>query len=358
MKVLIITERFAPDFAGGGEVLTLETAHRMRSRGCDVRVLTTGDPADTEYEGIAVKRLPVHRYRFGFCVDAAIEAARGVDLIHVFGFHACRPGLKAARKLSIPILSTLSALFGAEWRRMKPPVAGALWQQLERWFLLQPFDKLHLISVPSFNLATSMGADPARCIVIPIGVNHAEHKPRWPKDQTVLFAAKLDVRKGIFEFLEAASRLPHIRFEVVGWGPHEQSMRARASANVIFHYFQRGDKLHYHFDRASIFCMPSHVETFGLALVEAQASGCAIISSVPLPFAGISIPGNDADALTKAIEELWSDPVRVEQAGRENLVLAEQYDWNKYADRLLVEYGNLINFHESLRGTQPVEMLQ
>ena len=356
MKVLLMSERFAPDFAGGGEVMTFETALCMRSRGCDLSVLTTGDPSDTQYEGIPVKRLPVSRYRFNLCASQAIEAARGADLIHACSLHASRPAFVAARKLSIPIICTFAALFGRSWRDMKPPVLGTLWEQLEKWILRRPFDGLHFISEASRTLALGLGADPARCFVVPLGVRHDDFSPRWPKDRSVLFSGKLDVRKGIFEFLAAAARLPHVRFEVVGWGASEKEVRTRATANVTVHSFERGAKLREHFNRAAIFCMPSHVETFGLALVEAQAAGCAIISSVPLPFAGVSIPGKDVDALTGAIEELWSDPVRTEQAGRENLVLVRQYDWNKYGDQLFAHYGRNVNSYQPLRGAQPMDV--
>ncbi len=44
MKVLLTHERFAPDFAGGGEYVVLETARHLRQRGVDVQILTMGDP--------------------------------------------------------------------------------------------------------------------------------------------------------------------------------------------------------------------------------------------------------------------------------------------------------------------------
>jgi glycosyltransferase involved in cell wall biosynthesis len=356
MKVLMMTERFAPDFAGGGEVMTLETARLMRGKGCDLSVLTTGNPADTEYEGIPVRRLPTDRYRFNLCAQQATDAARGADLIHVCGFHACVPGLVAARRLSIPILWSLAALFGRTWREMKPPFVGVLWQWFEQWLVHRPFDGLHLFSDASRSLAVSMGADGANCFVIPMGIRYNDFAPRWPKDRTVLFSGKLEARKGIFELLEAAARLPQVRFEIVGWGPLEATLRARATANVTFHRFERGAKLREHFARASIFAMPSYVETFGLALVEAQASGCAIVSSVPLEFKGITIPPRDADALARAIETLWSDPAGTEQAGHENVALARQYDWERYADRLFAEYSRLIDCYQPLTRIQPMEM--
>src|SRR5580693_4467204 len=59
MKVLLTHHYFPPDFAGGGEYVVLETARGLLQRGVDVRVLTTGDPRITEYEGIPTVRLPI-----------------------------------------------------------------------------------------------------------------------------------------------------------------------------------------------------------------------------------------------------------------------------------------------------------
>ncbi|PZR75296.1 MAG: hypothetical protein DLM73_05645, partial [Chthoniobacterales bacterium] len=99
--------------------------------------------------------------------------------------------------------------------------------------------------------------------------------------------------------------------------------------------FQRGRPLEEMFRRARIFLFPSKGETFGIALVEAMASGCAIISSVPLPFEGIRVAAGDARGLRDAIQELWNDPLKCKEMGKRNHALAQEYSWNRYTDRVV-----------------------
>ena len=66
MKVLITHEKFMPDFAGGGEKLVYEMAKNLQRKGVDVKVLTTGNPKITEYDGIPTIRLPINRFLMNF----------------------------------------------------------------------------------------------------------------------------------------------------------------------------------------------------------------------------------------------------------------------------------------------------
>ena len=104
MKILLTHERFAPDFAGGGEYVVLETARHLQRRGHDVQVLTMGDSSITEYEGIPTQRLAGHRYSMNLCSKAIADAAREADLIQTFNYHASYPSLRAARRLGKPIV--------------------------------------------------------------------------------------------------------------------------------------------------------------------------------------------------------------------------------------------------------------
>src|SRR4051812_42574640 len=91
--VLIAHAHFLPDFRGGGETVVYETARNLIERGVDVRVLTTGNPQLETYQGISTRRLPVHPYLFNLAIPSFIRAAREVDLIHAFTYHAALPAL-------------------------------------------------------------------------------------------------------------------------------------------------------------------------------------------------------------------------------------------------------------------------
>ena len=44
MKILFTHELFPPDVAGGGEIAVYEIVKRLKERGIEIKVLTTGNP--------------------------------------------------------------------------------------------------------------------------------------------------------------------------------------------------------------------------------------------------------------------------------------------------------------------------
>ena len=343
LKVLLTHHYFPPDFAGGGEAVALGTAHGLMKRGVDLRVLTTGDPKITHYEGIPTERIPIHRYRFNFETDRIAEMARDVDLIQTFNYHACWPSLKAAERLGKPVVCVILGLFQGEWNRMRPPLVAPLWTWLERRMILGNYSRVMFLSDYSRNIGLSMGVAPGRTGVINPGIELADYAPAEPKDDVVFFTGKLDERKGTDSLFDVARRLPHVRFRVMGWGPKEESIKRNAPGNIEFVPFERGAALCRAFGKARIYFFPSRAETFGIALVEAMASGCAVVSSVPLEFAGIRIDAGDNAGMADAIDRLWSDHDATARMGRRNVELAQKYNWDRYTDILMETYANVLS---------------
>jgi glycosyltransferase involved in cell wall biosynthesis len=335
VKVLIVHELFAPDFGGGGEYVFLETARNLRLRGIDAQAICTGNPEVREYEGIPTTRLPVHRYRMNLAAAEVLEHARDADVILTATYHGCLPALRAARALGKPIVCLMLGLFGSVWKRMKPFPIGNAYAMWERHLVTRPYDRWVFISDYSREFGISMGIPAEKSVVNCPGIELEKYRPAPIKDDVVFVTGKLDARKGIVEILEVARQLPDVRFRIMGWGPRESKIRAAAPDNIEFVTFERDAPLHREFGKARIFLFPTKGETFGIALVEAMASGCAIVSSVPLPFEGVRIRPGDNAAMKEAIFRLWNDPEACEQFGRRNHDLAQQYSWPKYTDRLL-----------------------
>src|SRR5712692_9612919 len=111
MRRLVTHERFLPDFCGGCEYGVYHMSRNLQRRGVDVRVLTTGDPSDREYDGIRALRLPIHRYRMNLAVQEIVNSARDVDVIQTSAYHACRASWIAGRKLHKPVVLLVTALF-------------------------------------------------------------------------------------------------------------------------------------------------------------------------------------------------------------------------------------------------------
>jgi len=74
-----------------------------------------------------------------------------------------------------------------------------------------------------------------------------------------------------------------------------------------------------------IFCLPSRSEGFSNALIEAMGAGVPCVATrvggnveaIEHNRSGILVPGEDATALSSAIEELLDDPTRARVLGRE-----------------------------------------
>ena len=351
MRVLFTHELFPPDVRGGGEMLVLQAAQALIARGVDVRVLTTGDSRVTEHAGIRTERLPISRYRMNLASAEIARAAEDVDVIQTFNYHACLPSLWAARQLDKPVLCVLLGLFGPLWRQMKPFPAGWAWQALERFQLRAGFDSLVFISEYSRREAQRMLLYAQRTVALHPGIEAGVFGPAEVKDDVVLFNGKFDIRKGIFEVLKVAEALPEVRFQMYGFGPEEANLRRLAPRNVEVRTYSEPHKLldltdanglPHLLGRARICLLPSKAETFGFALIQAMAAGCAIISSIPLEFAGARVGAEDTPAMIKAVSQLWHDRGASLDAGRRNVELSGQYSWDSFACGLIEEYEQLL----------------
>ncbi len=346
MRVLITHERFPPDFGGGGEYIVLRTAQGLLARGVDVRVLTAGDPAITEFEGVPTERLATSRYGFNLQAGAIARAARGVDLIHTFNYHACLPSLLAARRIGVPVVCGMLALFGDAWRTMRGPVVGRLFQAYERFMIRRRFDRSLYLSEPSRQQAIRLGAPAGGAMVLNPGIDHARLLPPDRSAPIVMFGGKMEARKGIDHVLAAARALPDIPFVATGWADDMEALRARAPANLQLVESAGDDRFLAYLRRAAIFFFPSYSETFGIVVAEAMASGAAVVSSIDtIAFDGARIAPGDEAAMIAAIRTLWDDPERLRQAGQANLRRARDFTWAVHTDRLLAIYEGVLAGH-------------
>lgn len=342
MKVLICHERYEPDFGGGGEVVVHQTALHLARLGIEVKVVTTGDRTIRSVDGIPTHRLPMHRYRFNFAAGSVTDAARSADVIQTFNYHACLPALAAGRRTGKPVVCGILGLFGDEWTSMRGRLLGPLFQAWERHLLRQDYARVFFLSEFSRQMGIELGTDPARSIVVSPGVDTEAFRPAASKDDVVLFAAKLDPRKGIDELVAVARALPRVRFLVMGWGSHPCAEPLRSLDNVEVIGVHRDNLVREAFARARIFFLPSRAETYGMVLVEAMASGCAVVSTIDLGYEGVKVPPRDVDAMVRAIGTLWADRDLTAAMGRANAARAKELSWERYAEKLRSTYEELI----------------
>jgi glycosyltransferase involved in cell wall biosynthesis len=351
MKILLTHEMFPPDFGGGGEYVVLRISQGLMAAGVDVRVLTAGDPAIDHFDGISTTRIPVSRYRFNLAVRSVLEHARDVDLIQTFSYHAVLPSLVAGRILRKPVVCSMLAFYPDVWKTIsKSPMVGQLRVWWEHFLVTRQFARLIFLNQENLDRALQAGIDPRRALVNAPAIDLESYGPAAEKEDVVLFSSKLDERKGIYQFLAIARALPHIRFRVMGTGPEEARARREAPANVEFVPFERGAPLRRAFAEARIFVLPSKGETFGLAVLEAMASGCAVVSSVPLEFHGAHVGPDDRETMIREVERLYSDRDLTQKMGAVNIELASHFSWSAHIETLLAVYQEVLAEASSAAG--------
>ncbi|MGI8892808.1 MAG: glycosyltransferase family 4 protein [Bacteroidia bacterium] len=106
-----------------------------------------------------------------------------------------------------------------------------------------------------------------------------------PQDAVVvLYAGKMEKKKQPLMLLDIAvnSKNGKLHFIFAGNGEHEEEIKSAASKFENIHYlpFQNQSQMPVLYRSSDIFCLPSiREETWGLAVNEAMACGCAIIVS-------------------------------------------------------------------------------
>lgn len=140
------------------------------------------------------------------------------------------------------------------------------------------------------------------------------------KGQTLLLKAIADLR---------ASGIDTIQLTLVGDGPLRAALERECSelrlADVVtFAGAVDQDAMPEYYRRADVFCQPSFMEGIPVVLMEAMASGLAVVSSgvagIPELIddgeSGILVRPGRTDELARAIAELARDPARREALGR------------------------------------------
>ena len=136
---------------------------------------------------------------------------------------------------------------------------------------------------------------------------------------------------------------------------------------VIFTGFVSGDDKWSLFKRCNIFVLPSAVEAFGIAVIEAMACEKPIIATNLGPFpeiirdgeTGLLVPLHSRDDLADAIIELALDEGKRKEMGKmARKDVEERFDINKIADDYLRVYKELLNKNKKVRTYISSSLLQ
>ena len=174
-----------------------------------------------------------------------------------------------------------------------------------------------------------------------------------PARKVLIYAGRLSPEKELDVLWDAFARLPADEYALVvaGGGPDAAAVAARAATlpNVTYlgDIASRAD-LARAFASADLFVIPGRYETFGMATLEALASGLPVVgirdsgtaTIVPRDL-GILTPAGDAGALAAAITTAAAWP---RDAMREacRAFAAKSYAWDNVLDRYFALYRALL----------------
>ena len=345
-RVLFVHERFAPDFGGGGERVVLAMAKHLQQAGVSVQVLTTGNPAISEHEGVPTVRLPISRYRLNFAVRDIVRLGKSADVIQTFNYHACLPSLLAGKVLHKPVVCMFLGLIQQSWMEMRGRMVGNAFRYWETFLLKREYARTLFLTEDNHEAALHLCRRKDRLLVNFPGISTSEFAPADRKENMVVFVGKFDVRKGVYDVLEVARALPQVPFLMIGWGALESELKSTAPENIRFSPIEDRDGLRRTLARASCFFLPSQGEGFPVAILEAMASGCAIVSTVPVSFEGMRVSPGDRSAMIAAIKALWENPDTAVQFGRRNRELASSFNWEAHVSKLINIYRTVISEQE------------
>lgn len=246
------------------------------------------------------------------------------------------------------------------WASQRPPLQSRISDAVS-WLQQQAADAV-LVSGPAAQ-ARVHGAHirSKRMHTVPYGIDlqRFPQAPLPPGDPCILYLAGLTRYKGIFVLLDAfelvASQIPAARLLLVG-GQGDDGVQAREVARksayrdrITFVGEVRQQEVPAQLARATVFCLPSLGEPYGMSLVEAMATGRAVVATnaggpVDLvdPQGGILVPMSDAPAFARAIVKILATPDLPRSMGEFNRQTVLRYDWPHVIDKLEAVYDGVV----------------
>lgn len=173
----------------------------------------------------------------------------------------------------------------------------------------------------------------------------------------ILFLAGLKEQKGIYCLLEAfeilAKSHPDCILRFAGSGGEGAKLKERAERSPVADRIKflghiRREHVAEVMNSATVYCLPTLYEAFGMTALEAMACGRPVVGTnvggLRLLLEGNSpaVPPNDAAALAQALSQVLSCPETQARMSLTNRRIAvEEYDWERVIDTLESLYRDL-----------------
>lgn len=378
MRILMVSDVYFPRV--NGVSTSIETFRRtLAESGVEVRLVVPRYGDEAAEQGIvrvAGRSLPgdpedrlvgwraMHR--------SVLEAAADCDLIHIqTPFVAHYAGLKAARRLGLPVIATYHTLFEEYLQHYAPFLPAGWLQRQARAFSRRQCNELDTVVVPSTAMRERL-SDYGVSVplhVLPTGIplsrfaagDGAGFRHRHglsPRRPLALFVGRVAHEKNIGFLLEALlaarQRCPEVQLLIAGEGPAMPALKERVGAlglHGAVHfvgYLDRSRELPDCYAAADVFVFASRTETQGLVLLEAMAAGLPVIALAAMGTVDILAPGrggiaapDDSQGFGELLGDTLNSPAVWQRLRDEAPAYAAEWSDTAMAARLAALYASL-----------------
>lgn len=380
MKILLISEFFPTGkdlkFSGGVEARNYYVAKYLANKN-KVVVLTSRIKGSAKKENLAnfqVQRVGSQRsYKASFgdivtrlyFIVAAIKVGKTLkpDIVEGTNFITHFIAKVISINLKIPSVYWYPDVWIGSWIK-NVGIGGVLGEILERINLFLGADAYIAISK-----STAKKLQPRtkhkKIFVIGCGVDISEFKKRESKFEkfTIISVSRLADYKNIKDLLLAYAILKRkfreLRLIIVGRGPQETYLKKMALQlklkGISFTSNLPRKKLNSLLKKSHLFCLPSSVEGFGIASIEAAAAGIPYVISDIETFkevtgngkGGLIFKVRNIYDLTEKLEKLITDKKLYALKTKEGIAYSQNYSWAKISSQTQMVYMRLIKENKS-----------
>lgn len=213
--------------------------------------------------------------------------------------------------------------------------------------------KIHAVSGSLRARALSLGVLENKITLIPNGIDCARYADKGIAriPFRIIVVARLENTKGVRYAIEAMEyiipRFPEAELRIAGDGSERHTLEALVRAKnlvgrVFFMGFISPMRVFALLTTGTVFICPSLAEGFGIAVLEAMASGCVVVATdvggipdiVHNGKNGILVSPRNPLALVSAVLRLWEDNALRERLVATGKITAREYDWQDIMPRV------------------------
>jgi len=353
MKICLISKQFYPKTIGGAEVYMYEIYKRIKKDN-DITILTYDDVDYEEAEVIFVPKLHFTVSSFLFSIIAGLKARFGdYDIVHINGYWAEFSGLFVRNDI-VTIHDVGFLMKKGVLNKIRFFILGAIMKSAKKVITVSWKTKEEILR--HFKIKED------KIEVIPNGIDLGKYnsgnageeirKRYGINEKKIIFSFGRFARNKGYEYLidafkEVNQKLKNSYLIIAGRAEdrkyvEELEKRAKGINNMLLLQNVSEDEKLGLFSACDIYCQPSIAEEgFGIALLEAMASGKAFVATKT--FSGIEhIPEeflveerNAKELAGKIIELLNSDYKEIGMKMRRRV---ENYSWDNAVDEILKLY--------------------